>query len=253
MAGLVLGLDVLTRPTIVPFAALAVMWLLWRRRVRAGAACALLLAVTVLPWVWRNKVEIGDTTLSTETGIEFWAGNSGFLFTHFPEESSDVSKSAATDSLTAEDHAELDRIANSEAATDHWYLRKGLAYIRSHPGQTVIDGLHKIATGFSWLPAPRRGLAMDLVQAFCYGPVMILGLWGMVRHRAHWRDDAMIYLLFATFMLVTAVFWAQTSHRAYLDVYWIVFGAGALSETLLAPRKRIAAVASQKSARSARG
>ena len=237
LAGLVLGLDVLTRPTIAPFAALAIVWLLWRRRVRACVACALLLAATVLPWVWRNDVVIGDPTLSTETGIEFWAGNSGFLFTHFPEESSDVSNSEATDSLTAQDHAELDPIADNEAATDHWYLRKGLAYIRTHPRQTIIDGFHKIAVGFGWLPAPRRGLEMDLVQAFSYGPVMLLGLWGMVRHRAHWREDSMIYLLFATFMLVTAIFWAQTSHRAYLDVYWIVFGAGTLAETVFAPRK----------------
>ena len=237
LAGLVLGLDVLTRPTIAPFAALAIVWFVWRRRIRAGMACALLLAATVLPWVWRNAVVIGDPTLSTETGIEFWAGNSGFLFTHFPAESSDVSKTEATNSLTAEDHAELDRIADSEATTDHWYLHKGLAYIRSHPRQTIVDGFHKIAVGFGWLPAPRRGLAMNLVEAFSYGPVMLLGLWGMVRHRAHWREDSMIYLLFATFMLVTAFFWAQTSHRAYLDVYWIVFGAGALAETVLAPRK----------------
>jgi Dolichyl-phosphate-mannose-protein mannosyltransferase len=246
LAGLMLGLDVLTRPTIAPFAALAIVWLLWRRRVRAGVACALLLAVTVLPWIWRNAVVIGDPTLSTETGIEFWAGNSGFLFSHFPEESSDVSKSEATDSLTAQDHVELDRIADDAAATDHWYFHKGLAYIRTHPGRTIVDGFHKIAVGFGWLPAPRRGLAMDLVQAFSYGPVMLLGLWGMVRHRAQWREDSIIYLLFATFMLVTAIFWAQTSHRAYLDVYWIVFGAGALAETVFAPRKSRSSDSPQK-------
>lgn len=252
LAGLVLGLDVLTRPTIAPFAALAIVWLLWRRRARSALACALLLAVTVLPWVWRNAVVIGDPTLSTETGIEFWAGNSGFLFSHFPAESSDVSKSEATDSLTAEDHAELDPIQYNEAASDRWYLHKGLAYIRSHARQTIIDGFHKIEVGFGWLPAPRRGLAMDLVHAFSYGPVMLLGLWGMVRHRAHWREDSMIYLLFATFMLVTAIFWAQTSHRSYLDVYWIVFGAGALAETALAPRKNLSSASPHESTPAAR-
>jgi hypothetical protein len=39
-----------------------------------------------------------------------------------------------------------------------------------------------------------------------------------------------VYVLFATFILVTAAFWAHTSHRVYLDVYWIVFAAGALAE-----------------------
>jgi hypothetical protein len=117
-------------------------------------------------------------------------------------------------------------------------MHKGLDYIRSHPRQTILDGFHKIAVAFGWLPAPRRGRAMDLVQAFSYGPIMLLGLWGMWRHRAHWREDSLIYLLFATFMLVTAIFWAQTSHRAYLDVYWFVFAAGALAETVFAPRNR---------------
>ncbi len=251
LAGLVLGLDALTRPTIAPFAVLAPVWLLWRRQTRASVACALLLAATVLPWVWRNDVVMGDPTLSTETGSEFWAGNCGFLFRHYPQESSDLSKAEATNALTAEDREELKRLAGNEAAIDHWYFHKGIEYIRAHPRQTIIDGFRKIAAGFSWLPAPRRGLVMDLVQAFSYGPVMVLGLWGMWRHRAHWRADSMIYLLFATFMVVTAIFWAQTSHRAYLDVYWIVFGAGALAETALAPRKSRLSDSHQESGSSA--
>jgi hypothetical protein len=243
LAGLVLGLDVLTRPTIAPFAALAPLWLIWRRRTRAGVACALLLIATVLPWIWRNAVVMGEPTLSTETGIEFWAGNCGFLFTHFPRESSDVSKTEATDSLTAQDHQELDRLAGNEVLTSRWYFHKGLQYIRSHPWQTMIDGLRKIAAGFGWLPAPRRGLALDLAHLVSYGPVMLLGIWGMWRRRACWREDSVIYLLFAAFMLVTAIFWAQTSHRAYLDVYWIVFGAGTLAETVFGSRKRRSAAA----------
>jgi hypothetical protein len=47
----------------------------------------------------------------------------------------------------------------------------------------------------------------------------------------------LIYLLFAVFMLVTAVFWAHTTHRVYLDVYWIAFAAGVLADTLPVTRK----------------
>jgi hypothetical protein len=31
------------------------------------------------------------------------------------------------------------------------------------------------------------------------------------------------------FSLVTMVFWAHTSHRSYLDVYFIILAAGALA------------------------
>jgi O-antigen ligase len=58
---------------------------------------------------------------------------------------------------------------------------------------------------------------------------MLLGLWGMWRRRSQWRDDSLIYGLFGSFVLVTAVFFGDTSHRSYLDVYWIVFGAGVLA------------------------
>ncbi|MGB0081841.1 MAG: hypothetical protein WBP90_09990 [Terracidiphilus sp.] len=37
--------------------------------------------------------------------------------------------------------------------------------------------------------------------------------------------------MFVLFLLVTAVYFGQTNQRVYLDVYWIVFAAGALAET----------------------
>jgi hypothetical protein len=39
------------------------------------------------------------------------------------------------------------------------------------------------------------------------------------------REVILIEMLFLAFIGVTAVFWAHTSHRSYLDVYWIVFAA----------------------------
>ena len=35
-----------------------------------------------------------------------------------------------------------------------------------------------------------------------------------------------IYAHFALFCALTAVIWAQTSHRSYLDVYLMVFAGG---------------------------
>jgi hypothetical protein len=229
-AGLILGLDLLTRATIAPFACFAPLWLFWHKRTRAALACALFLALTVSPWLWRNYQLTGVPTLSTETGMELWNGNNGFLFRHYPQESSDLSKADALDALSLGDRQALEQIENNEELTNRWFLHRAFEFMQSHPSQTVIDGFRKIAAGFGWLPSPRRGHIADLVYALSYGPVMLLGLWGMWRRRVYWREDSLIYLLFATFIAVTAVFWAHTSHRAFLDVYWIVFGAGALAE-----------------------
>jgi hypothetical protein len=229
-AGLLLGLDVLTRATIAPFALVGPLWLFWQKRTRAGLACALLLLLTVAPWLWRNYLLTGVPTLSTETGMELWNGNNGFLFRHYPEESSDLSKADALNALSVQDQLELDRIENNEELTNRWFMQKAFASMRAHPTQTTIEDLRKVEAAFSWLPSPRRGRIADLAYALSYGPVMSLGLWGMWRRRKCWRGDSLIYLLFASFIAVTAVFWAHTSHRAYLDVYWIVFAAGVLAE-----------------------
>lgn len=229
LAGLLLGLDVLTRATILPFAVLAPVWLFWRRGMRASVACTLLLAATVSPWLARNAIEFGAPVLSTDAGTELWTAQCGFLFRHYPQESVDISQSEDWALLTAQDNKELAALGNDDVATDHWFLRKGMGCALSHPGQTVVDGFRKNLAGFGWLPSPRRGWGNDLVNACTYGPVMLLGLWGMGMRRGHWREDSLIYLLFGAFIFTTAVFWAHTSHRVYLDLYWIVFGAGVVA------------------------
>jgi hypothetical protein len=229
-AGLLLGLDVLTRTPMAPFALLAPLWLVWQKRTRSGVVCAFLLVLTVAPWLIRNYVLTGVPTLSTETGIELWNGNNGFLFRHYPKESSDLSKADAFNALSIADQKELDRIEDNEELTNQWFIHKAFEYMWAHPTQTMIDGFRKIAAAFYWLPSPRRGRIADLVYALSYGPLMLAGLWGMWRRHTCWREDSLVYVLFATFIVVTAVFWAHTSHRAYLDVYWIVFASGALAE-----------------------
>lgn len=231
--GLLLGLDVLTRAPIAPVALLVPAWLIWRKRERLAPAllCALLILLTVFPWVWRTYKMTGEVLLTTEQGFELWNGNNDILFQYYPKQSIDVSIQAHLQTLTAQDKQELAQLGANEALADNWYRQKALAYIRAHLWLTVFNGFRKIVATFDWLPTPRRSFARTLLHVFSYGPVMVLGLWGMWRRRAQWRDDSLIYLMFALFLLVTAVYFGQTNQRVYLDVYWIVFAAGALAET----------------------
>ena len=73
-------------------------------------------------------------------------------------------------------------------------------------------------------------LLAGLVYALSYGPVMLLGLYGMWLRRGHLWEDSIIFGGFVWFCAVTAVFFGHTSHRAYLDVYFIVFAGGVLSK-----------------------
>jgi hypothetical protein len=59
---------------------------------------------------------------------------------------------------------------------------------------------------------------------------MALGLWGMWTGRRKWREHLIFYILFVTFAAVTTIFFGHTNYRAYLDVYLIVFAAGAIEQ-----------------------
>jgi len=229
LSGVLLGLDVLTRATIAPFAVFAVLWMLWRRRFMQGLLCALLLGSTVTPWLWRSYRLTGSPVLSTETGLQLWKGNNGFLFHHYPEQDSDLSEYEALKSLSAEEQSELNQLSGNEELQDRWFRQRALGEMRAHPWRTVRDDMRKLMAVFGWLPVARHGRLANLMHAVSYGPVMLLGLWDMWRRRDNWRDDSLIYGLFLAFALVAAVFYGDTSHRSYLDVYWIVFVGGLLA------------------------
>ena len=230
--GLVLGLDVLTRSPIAPFALLVPLWLVARCRVAQGLICALMLGITISPWLIRNDLLTGEPVLTTEAGFELWNGNNPMLFDYYPMQSIDASIAANVDALSAQDQQELAQLGNNEAAVDHWYQQKALTYMRAHPWLTAANGFRKIAATFDWLPTPRRSHAQTVAHFLSFGPVMLLGLWGMWRRRTQWRDDSLVYLLFAQFVVVTAVYFGQTNHRVFLDVYWIAFAAGVVAEKL---------------------
>jgi 4-amino-4-deoxy-L-arabinose transferase-like glycosyltransferase len=239
-AGLALGAAVLTRANLAPFALFAPLWLAlaggcraapWRRRLWVAALCASVGALTVSPWLIRAYWLTGSATLSTQTGYFLWVGNNAYTFSHYPKESIDRSQAAAFDALSVREKRELEALGPNEANVDHWFWKKGWDYIREHPWQTLGNGFRKIVDAFGWLPSPRRSFWPSLVHLLSYGPIMMLGLWGMWAGRRHWREHSIFYAQFISFAAVTAVFFGHTGYRAYLDVYWIVFAAGVLAQS----------------------
>jgi 4-amino-4-deoxy-L-arabinose transferase-like glycosyltransferase len=234
-AGLALGAAVLTRSSLAPFAFLGPLWLSipgvlhtgpWRQACWAAVICGGAVALILSAWlVWSYRVT-RPAVSSTQIGYALWLGNNSYTFSHYPYESIERSHDAARHALTPQDKAEIDALRPNEAAIDQWFRRKGLEYICEHPG----NAFRKLEAAFGWLPSPRKGFWPNLVHSLAYGFVMTLGLWGMWSGRRQWREHLVFYALFVSFAAIAALFWAHTSHRAYLDVYWIVFAAGALHQ-----------------------
>jgi 4-amino-4-deoxy-L-arabinose transferase-like glycosyltransferase len=229
LAGGALGMAVLTRVSLLPFAVLAVFWAgldatgSARLRWLKASAIALPLCLMVGAWLARNDSVVGAPVLTSEVGQLLWVGNNPSTFSHYPSGSIDLSAMEAWRNLTPSESGQVDRMAGDEV--DRWFARKGLAFIRAHPALTLRGALKKVAAGFSWRANPTKGAVLQTGYFLSYVPILILGTAGMLLARRSWREHALIYLLFITFIGSTAVFWAHTSHRSYLDVYLIVFTA----------------------------
>ncbi len=233
-AGLSLGVTVLARPTIVPFALGALVWV-WagsegtlRLRLHPLLAVLLPFCLIVGSWLARNSFILGTPTLTSEVGVQLWVGNNPYTFTHYPGESDDRVVEAASAALTPGDQAQLDALAGSEVGEDDWFLRRALDYIHAHPRETARAAGRKLLAGFSWTLNPARDRRAQIAYSLSYAPISILGIVGAGLTWRRWRELSLIYLLFLSFAAVAAVFFAHTSHRSFLDVYLIVFAAHAL-------------------------
>ena len=113
-------------------------------------------------------------------------------------------------------------------ARDHLLARWGLEYMAGHPGQTARNGWRKIWVAISGQLSPARGPATDAVYALVYVPVHLLAAIGLWRSRGDWQPHALVYLVFLSFFITTAIFWAHTSQKSCLDVFLFVYAASVL-------------------------
>jgi len=238
IAGAAPGLGVLVRTTLLPFALASVAWIAAfgmgptrLKMVRAVMVLLPLLAV-VGAWAARNDMVLGRPVLSSEAGYQFWMAHNPQTFSRYPAESIDRSRDVALAALTAPDRQQLDSLGQNELAASDWFFHKGLDYIEANPRAALVGALRKLAAGFSWIFNPRRDALVQMVYLLSYGPISVLGILGMVIAGRDWRVHSLIYLQFLAFIAVTAIFWAHSDHRSYLDVYLIVFSAFAAEQIL---------------------
>ena len=240
LAGLVLGLAILTRATLMPFALSALLWLILpdsagtalRRRVLTATLCFIALGATLSPWLIRAHAITGRYTLGTEFGAAVFGGNNAVTFRFYPRQSIDLSRHLAFRSITPADRAELRPLRGNEAAVSDWYLQRGLTYIFADPGRFIIGAVRKNLAAFGVLPSPRHDRKTDGLVALAYGPMLLLGLVGLWRTRSRWREFLPVYANFILFAGITGVLWGHSSHRAFLDVYFIIFAASVLVAAL---------------------
>ena len=131
------------------------------------------------------------------------------------------SEEAAQSALSPDDQRQLNLIGSSPRRRNDWDEHCAYSWMRFHTLDVVSGALRKVSAGFSW----RRRLYFVF---FTHDPLRsgrpFLDRLSMAGDAAHLAARCL-------FIAVTAVFRAHTSHRAYLDVYGIVFAAYVLIST----------------------
>jgi 4-amino-4-deoxy-L-arabinose transferase-like glycosyltransferase len=238
--GAVMGLAVLGNARLVGLPLVLGAFLLWRTRSWAAAAAVVAVAVLVtVPWVVRNRVQVGCATLTTDARA-LWKANNEQTYDilanggwiddvpripgspHTPEEA------AALYAQTGEkEHVD-------ECAQMRYYRSLVRDFWRDHPGEKARLAVQ--ATGMLWDPrvtqtedrAGAGGLRDTLRtwSAVYFVPLFLLGALGLFLVR---RDLAvLIVALLAYGTLAAMVFAGTTRYRVPWDFLLAVPAAAVL-------------------------
>ncbi|MFM5916002.1 MAG: glycosyltransferase family 39 protein [Novosphingobium sp.] len=241
LAAALLAAAVLTRQTVLPFALFACGWAAWRLAARAGLMRGLLGGAAMLatiggglaPWLAYTHREYGEYVLGSEFGFALYAGSSPLLFSAYPDGSVDDSREIVWHSLSEAQRQELGKA--QPLARDRWLEREALGEIAGDPVGWTTRALRKVWIAFRPMPSPLHGAAENYAYALAWVPLLLLGLAGLWSARRDWRRSGLVYAQFVLFAAITAVLWAQTAHRVFLDLYLMVFAAGFIAARLLQP------------------
>jgi 4-amino-4-deoxy-L-arabinose transferase-like glycosyltransferase len=191
LLGILVGLAALCRPNGLMLApALALAFYVtdrgWRRPAYRIVALAAGVAITILPWTYRNyRLFHRFVPISTNGGVNFWEG------AHFRLERgatlTDIVFLHMLDSVPEPQRHALEPL--SEPEREQWFYRKGFAILNHNPGRLATMVWRNFAAMFAFVPSSQyHSLRNRLIYSFSYIPVLVFGLAGFWTAHRRWRE-----------------------------------------------------------------
>jgi hypothetical protein len=94
-----------------------------------------------------------------------------------------------------------------------------------------VNAARKLWVPLSGQLSPARGSLIQLGYTILFGPINALVAVALWRHSRPFATHALFVCLLGSFLLTTAIFWAHTSHKSFLDVFLFVYAAGAFTSS----------------------
>jgi hypothetical protein len=251
VTGIIAGVTVLVRTTVILFLPLAAVWLLlvWRRRILrllpATAVAVVLFLLVLAPWFVRNYDRFGRIHLVTGGGRSFWIASGDEFLASFPKESVDLAENRQWEKLSPMERGRLKAV--DEIGLDEELRKLADAALDADPGRFRRLALMKIGAAYSPVlnPEDRRD-ALDervaslkqVVHLASYGPLLVIGAAGLLLLLVRRSSaSALILLHYVAFTAFSVIFWAHSRHRYFLDVF-LAAGAAYLLDRLLSSKER---------------
>ena len=248
--GAVLGLAILGNVRLVLLPLLVGVFLLAARRPAIVLAALLACAVVVAPWVVRNRVSVGCTTLTTDGRALWKANNPNTLRTlehgKWIDDVPPIPGTPPTPQDAGAIYASTGRIVpTNECAQMRYYRHLAVQWMEHHPGEKAK--LAGVAARMLWQPAVTRtegrrgaGTSLDVGRRLVEPAYMIvlygLGLVGLLYVPR--RFAALTLALLAYDTLAAMLFAGETRYRVPWD--FLVALCAAAAVTRLARRARTA-------------
>jgi hypothetical protein len=228
LAGAIGGLSALIRPGALVFLGLVAAWLVLRRRWTLAAAFAIGAALLIAPWTIRNAQRYGRIVLiASEGGVTFWTGN-------HPSARGEGDLAANPEVKQAEVAFRAQHAGLSAEQLEPLYYADALRQIRERPvwwlGLVARKAFYTIVPiGPSYTLHSTKYLVASLVP---YAMVAPLAIAGFLIIRRHGRPPTTLYLMAASVVLTSLIFFPQERFRLpVIDPLLILGAAAALSST----------------------
>ncbi len=232
VAGILLGLAILTRPNPVFMIPLTGLWALWqfrrdRRALLKGLAIPVLAIATMVPW-WVRNYQVFHTfiPLSTMGGSGLLQGNNRIVATD-----PDYHGYSIWDTQIPE-YADALKSAGDEVERDRRAKQFAIQWLKDNPDKWFSLAVAKLVRGWTPFLQPSSPRLYRLGTLLSWGPVLVLFLIAVVPTLVGFLRSGhpgwLIHLAIASSLIINLMFWGETRYRHSIEPLCILLAAQAV-------------------------
>ncbi len=258
-AGLLLGLSVITRPTVLVAVPAILAWLLFpdaqdaprrgmnRRRLQASALLIVGVLIAMAPVALLNRIGGRDSVLvASQGGMNFYIGNHAGSDGHsarFPGARADFP--SMVDASRRQAEASRGKTLRDSEVSNHWYL-EAFDFWRREPVAALALSARKVGYLLSAAELPNNKQIRFVLERFApwlgfplAGFALVLGLgvvgcvWGGGGRRA-----ALLVAFSLSYAIAVVAFFVTARFRMPVVAVWIVLAGGGLAMLIREARQK---------------